>query len=87
MLIIVNWLIKTVYYELVKITINVLSLEKDISNIVIQNYCILNSIIRDWSLVFISKFSHSYTTFLVLSANFLLLSIYKLIIRLNIKIV
>lgn len=55
-LVIIKKLIKIVYYKLVKITINILSLVKVIINIVVRHYGVLGSIIMDQSLLFISKF-------------------------------
>ena len=45
-----------IYYKPVKITINALSFTKIIINIVIRYYDLLNFIILDQSLLFISKF-------------------------------
>lgn len=47
---------KTVYYELVKTTINALSLAKVIINVIVRNYDLLDSIISNYGSVFISKF-------------------------------
>ena len=44
-LIIVNWLIKMVYYKLVKVTINAFGLIKEIINMVVRHYGLPNSII------------------------------------------
>ena len=45
-----------IYYKPVKITINVLSLAKIISDVVVQHYGLPDSIITDWSSLFMSKF-------------------------------
>ena len=45
--VIINWLIKIVYYKLVKITMNVLGLVKVIINVVIRHHSFLDSIITD----------------------------------------
>ena len=55
-LVIVNRLIKMVYYEPVKVTINALDLTKVIVNIIICHYKILKSIIMNRDLLFTSKF-------------------------------
>ena len=52
------------YYELVKITINILSLAKIIINMVICHHNIFNSIVIDPDLLFISKFWSSLYYFL-----------------------
>ena len=46
-LVIVNQLIKIVYYEPVKITINTPSLAKVIINVIIHHYGVLESIVTD----------------------------------------
>ncbi len=55
-LVIINYLIKIVYYKLIKIMINALSLAEVIINIVIYHHRILESIVIDQSLLFMSKF-------------------------------
>ena len=55
-LIIVDWLIKMVYYKLVKIIINASSLVKVIYNMVVWDHGFLNSIVTDKSLFFTWKF-------------------------------
>ena len=55
-LIIVGWLIKIMYYELVKIIIIASRLAKVILDIVVWYHGLLNSIVSDKSLLFISKF-------------------------------
>ena len=47
---------KTIYYEPIKVTINVLGLAKVIINIVIRHYGLPNSIVTDRGLLFTSKF-------------------------------
>ena len=51
-LIIVDWLIKIVYYKLVKVIINVLGLAKVIINVIIYHYRVLKSIVIDQGLIF-----------------------------------
>lgn len=53
---IVDCLIKMVYYKLIKITIDALRLVKVIINMIIRYYRVSKSIIIDLSLLFISKF-------------------------------
>ena len=55
-LVILNWLLKKIYYKLVKVVINVLKLVKVIFNIKIWQYNLSNSIITNSSLLFIFKF-------------------------------
>lgn len=55
-LIIINWLIKIIYYKLVKNTINTAGLAKVTFNMIVLYHSLLNSIILDKNLVFISKF-------------------------------
>ena len=55
-LVIVDWLITIVYYELVKVTINAPELAKVIINIVVQHHGLPNFIISDRKAIFTSKF-------------------------------
>ncbi len=55
-LVIVDWLMKMVYYELVKVTIDASSLAKVIINVVVHYHVVPKSIVMDWGLLFISKF-------------------------------
>lgn len=55
-LVIVNWLIKMIYYKLIKIIIDALTLAKVILDLVIWHYSLSNLIVMDKSLLFISKF-------------------------------
>ena len=55
-LIIVDLLMKMVYYEPVKVTINNLKLAKVIINIVVLHYSPLDSVISNKGLLFTSKF-------------------------------
>ena len=54
--VIVNWLTKIRYYELVKVMINTLGLAKVIINMVIYHYGVLESIVIDQGLLFILNF-------------------------------
>ena len=45
-----------VYYKLIKVTINALSLAKVIINMVVKHHGLLNSIVTNQKLLFISKF-------------------------------
>lgn len=55
-LVIIDQLIKMIYYEPVKVTIDAPSLAEVIINIVMQYYNLPDSIITNWVLLFISKF-------------------------------
>ncbi len=55
-LIIINCLIKIVHYKPVKVTINRPDLVKVIISVVVHHHSILNSIVIDQGLLFISKF-------------------------------
>lgn len=59
-----------IYYKLVKIVINILSLVKVIFNIIIKYYNILNFIINKKDTVFILKFLFLLYYFLVLNVVF-----------------
>ena len=63
-LLIVDWLMKMVYYELVQTTIIVLALAEVILNVVVRYYGLLNSIVSNCSSVFTSKFWSSMCYFL-----------------------
>ena len=63
-LIIVNWLIKMVHYEPVKVTINALGLAKVIIDVVMRHHNLLNSIVIDRGSLFTSKFWSSLCYFL-----------------------
>lgn len=54
-LVIVNWFIKIVYYEPIKITIDVLNLAKLIIHMVIEYYSLLNLIVINHNSIFNSK--------------------------------
>lgn len=84
-LIIVDWLTKIVYYELVNVIIDVSGLTQVILNLVIEYHGLPNSILSDWDSVFLSKLwlLLSYYTSLGLNKRFLLLSTSKLIVRLK----
>ena len=55
-LVIVNWLMKMVYYEPVKVTTNALDFTEVIINVVVRHYNLPNSIVTDRRLLFTSKF-------------------------------
>ena len=55
-LVIVNQLTQIVYYELAKVTIDAVGLAKVILNVVFWHYGLLNLIVFNKSLLFISKF-------------------------------
>lgn len=74
MLVIVKRLTKMVYYKLVKVTIDAPSLAEVIINVVVRHYGLLDSIISEQRVVFISKFK-SFLCYLLgikqwLSTNF-----------------
>ena len=52
----INWLMKSVHYEPLKVTINVLGLAKVIPNVVIWHHGLRDSIVSNRGLLFISKF-------------------------------
>lgn len=54
--VIINWLIKMIYYERVKLMINTPDLVKVIIDLVIYYHRVLKSIFINWGLLFISKF-------------------------------
>ena len=54
--VIVNWLIKMIYYKLVKVTINTPGLAKIIINVIIRHHGLLDLIVTNWGSFFISKF-------------------------------
>lgn len=56
MLVIVDRLIKIVYYNFAKVTINAAGLAKVIINVIVQYHSLSNSIIHNKGSVFISKF-------------------------------
>ena len=55
-LVIVNWLIKTVHYKSVKVTINALGLAKVIISVIVRHHSLLDSIVIDRGSLFTSKF-------------------------------
>ena len=55
-LVIVDRLMKMVYYELVKVTIDVSGLVEVIFNVIIQHHGLSNSIVSNIGLLFTSKF-------------------------------
>ena len=55
-LVIIDWLIKMIYYKLVKIIINAFGTAKVIPIIFVYHYSLSNFILTNQGLVFISKF-------------------------------
>ncbi len=55
-LVIVDWLIKMIHYELVKVTIDASGLAEVIINVVLRHHRVPKSILTDRGLLFISKF-------------------------------
>ncbi len=63
-LVIIDWLTKIVYFELVKVTIDTPGLAKVVLNIVVQYHGLPDSIMSDWGSVFTLKFWSSLYYFL-----------------------
>ena len=63
-LVIVDWLTKMLYYKPVKVTIDAPGLREIIFNVIVRHYSLPNSIVSDWSAIFISKFKSSLYYFL-----------------------
>ena len=63
-LVIVNRLMKMVYYKLVKVTIDVVGLAKVIINMVVRQHGLLDLIVTNRGLLFTSKFWSSLCCFL-----------------------
>ena len=63
-LIIIDWLIKMIYYESVKVTIDAPRLAEVILDMVVWHHDLPNSIMSDRGLLFISKFWSSLCYFL-----------------------
>lgn len=59
-LIIFDWLTKIVYYEPVKVSIDILGLAKKTINIVVYYHGVLELIVTDRGLLFMSKFCDYY---------------------------
>lgn len=55
-LVMVNWLTKMIYYKLIKIIIDAFDLVEVILNVLVWYYDLLNYIMSNGDLVFISKF-------------------------------
>ena len=55
-LVIVNWLTKTVYYKPVKVTIDALGLAEIIIDMIMRYHNLSDSIVTDQGLLFSSKF-------------------------------
>lgn len=71
-LVMVNTLIKIMYYESVKITIDIAGLVEIMINNVVRQYGLSKSIISDRSLLLYQSSGLHYTIFLTLSRNSLL---------------
>ena len=71
-LVIVNWLMKMIYYKPVMVTINASGLAKVIIKAVLQHYGLPDSIVSDHSSVFISKFWFSLYYFLEINQKLLI---------------
>ena len=56
---IIDYLTKTVYHELIKVTIDIPGSAKVIINLIVYHYSILKLIITDQGLLIISKFGFS----------------------------
>lgn len=69
MLVIINCLIKIIYYKLIKTIINITGLAKVIKNRVIKHHDLLKLIVVIKSLCSPRSSSFSYTTFLVLNKS------------------
>lgn len=55
-LVMIDQLIKMIYYVPVKVIIDILHFAEIIYNMVIRHHSLLNSIVSDWGLIFILKF-------------------------------
>lgn len=84
-LVIIDKLIQMIYYEQIKITINILGLIEVIINMVMQYYSLLNSIVTNWDSLFNSKSGHLYVISLESSRSFQQSSICKPMARQNNK--
>lgn len=69
-LVIVNWLIKMIYYKLVKITINAFDPAKVIINAIMSHYSLLYSMVSDSKSVFNLKFWLLFCYFLNINRRF-----------------
>ena len=63
-LVIINWLMKIVYYKPVKLTVNILGLAEVIIDIVVRYHELLDLIVIDQESLFTSKFWSSLCYFL-----------------------
>ena len=86
-LVIVNWLIKMVHYEPVKVTINAPGLAKVIIDVVVKHHGLSNSIITNRESLFTSKFCHCYTISSALSGDSPPPSTHRQTVRLKGKII
>ena len=55
-LVIINWLMKMVYYKPIKVILNALDLVEVIINVVMRHHGLLDLIVTDWGSLFTSKF-------------------------------
>lgn len=85
-LVIVNYLIKMVYYKPIKVLIDAPSLTEVIIDIVIRYYSLPNSIISDQGPIFNSKFWFSQCYFLGIKQKSLLHFTYKQTVKAKDKI-
>ena len=86
-LVIVSRLIKIIYWEPVKLIINISELVEIIFNMVVWYYIFFNIIVFDKSLLFTFKFELLVCHFLALNKSSLRLFIFKLIAKQNGKII
>ena len=68
-LVIINWLIKMVYYKRVRIAITAPALAKVILNVIVLHYDLPDFIVSNRALVFISKFCFSLCYFLSIKSK------------------
>ena len=68
-LVIVDRLMKIVYYKLVKITINALGLAEDINKVVVRYHGLFDSIVIDRGSLFTSKFWLSLCYFIIIKTR------------------
>ena len=86
-LVIVDWLIKIVNYESVKVRINILNLAKVIMDVIVRYYGVPKSIVINQSSLFISKFGSLLCYFLKIKKSYLQLFTPKQMVKQRDKIV